>query len=362
MRGFTVLLICVGILCGCSHNVVSVEKIEIKSEYKSEITIEELFGDAICLPVKADGNEPLIGMVSKAYLGNNHIYISDSKAIYVFDKNGSHKHTVSRIGRSEQEYTGIMDFCVQGQYIYVLDRNKKIVMYDHTGRYVSSANLDFYPASLIVSDGQIILTSAYQEEGDKFNVYDSSTLNRKYSFAPINENQITWRHLMWQSNFYEYDDELFFHEPMNNTIYHLEDTAVTPVRYIDLFGRNAPEDFWNSRFDNIMAVNMEANKNGYCFGIPVYSETDELICFTYRDGADYRLCRYSKKDGSSMQSDNLLLSQLSLTVPVANLVFSMENETDQMIVLSGALLDSDIKESVLNVSSDYDNLVFVIKN
>lgn len=114
-----------------------------------------------------------------------------------------------------------------------------IIKYNHQGDYITSTILDYHPASInIVNDKNFIITSAYQSDEDKFIIYDCNTLNKLYSFLPINQKQTTWRHIYGQSNFYHFNDEILFHEPMDNCIYQVRNSSLTPRLQFDILGRN----------------------------------------------------------------------------------------------------------------------------
>lgn len=363
MKKFHILVLFVSILMGCSRISTKIEVISIKENLKPEVSINELFGEVTYITIDSSepSSAPLIGMITKVLLHDNKIYLSDIKNIYVFDLNGSYITMISRYGRGGNEYIGITDFTIYENQILVLDQNKKVLKYTLDGKCIQSLILDFYPASItIIDNDRLLLTSAYQSAGDKFHIYDVNSLEKVNSFHPIEENQVTWRHFRNQTNFYRYNGKLIFHEPMNNTLYHLKDSQFTPLLRLDLFNRNAPDAFWQKQFDNVMDINIEASDHNYCFGIPSYCENDDNLWFTYRDGNNYRLCLYSKINKNAIQSSNISIPELSVSAPVSDLIFSLESKEEQMIVLTGDMLEEDVKINVLHIPSDYDNPIFII--
>lgn len=363
MNKFYILLFFVSISIGCSRISSDVKIISLKDNLQSEISICDLFEDLTYVTIDSSDSSsaPLIGMITKSLLYDNKIYISDLKNIHIYDLSGAFITMLSRYGRGSNEYLGINDFAVYDDQILILDQNKKLLKYAIDGTCLQSLTLDFYPSSLCVVDSeQLLLTSAYQAEEDKFHVYNLNTLEKVNSFYPIEKPQITWRHFRGQTNFYRYKDKLLYHEPMNNTLYNLRDTTLMPIMNVDLFGRNAPDDFWQRTFDNVMDINLEANDQKYCFGIPSYCENDDNLWFTYRDGANYRICLYSKDDMSSIQSSNISIPELSANISVDEIYFSLESDHEQMMVITGDMLNEDVKVNILNVSADYDNPIFII--
>lgn len=113
---------------------------------------------------------------------------------------------------------------------------------------------------------------------------------------------------------------------MNNCIYQVRNSSLTPRLQFDILGRNITEQFLNSRFSSIMDANTAASKNLFCFGIPIYAENDDLRWFTYRDGDNYRICKYDKNSKQSEQSDNLRFAKLFLSLPVADIFIHSESD------------------------------------
>lgn len=119
MKSRFICILCVSILlCGCSHNSSNVATYKITENYIDEIIVEDLFALADYITINTLEFNPLIGILTGTYITEKHIYVSDYNSIYVIDKTGLLIGTISRYGRSEQEYIGIADFCVQDRYIY----------------------------------------------------------------------------------------------------------------------------------------------------------------------------------------------------------------------------------------------------
>ena len=337
--------------------------INIKENERSEISIESLFGGCVYVVSDTSSSASLVDQVNKALRYDGSIFVSDSRAIYRYDSAGVFCGMINRNGRGGEEYIGIKDFVVQNDKVYVLDQNKRLVSYTLDGKYVKASVLDFYPASMTaLEDGSLLLTSAYQSEEDKFHVYDGASITREYSFIPVEKNQITWRHFLGQKNFFRYGRRLLFHEPMNNTVYQIKGKEAIPYKELDLFNRNAPKKFWQQRYKNVADIFNRANELKYCFGMPEYCETDDVIWFTYRDGPKYHLCHYSKKTGHSVQSDYLEIPGLSARIPVGDVRFSLEGDGSRMIVITGDMIEPAIKEEVLHVPGTYDRLIFIRPN
>ena len=191
--------------------------------------------------------------------------------------------------------------------------------------------LEFYPASFMLDGNRIVMTSAYQEPGNKFIVFDRTTLEEKASFFPIEKNELTWRHFMGQSNFFGYKGKILFHEPMNSKIYTICRDTVTVKYSFDFWGHNAPADFWKQKFRNVFDINQEATANNYCYGIPCYAESDNAIIMTYRDGAFYRMLKYDKRKRLSCEFTSMIFPDNPEPVAIGDLCIQFYSNSSMWI-------------------------------
>lgn len=347
-------------LGGCTTNALKeTDTICIKECIVESIGIND-FMDNIEYVAFRDYDSVLIGEPQKVLLCDDVIFVSDQKGVYQISKDGHCIGSLEKYGRGPGEYLGILDFIVEQKHIYLLDNNRKILKYTISGEFMSSAILDFFPASLYFMDSSLIVTSACQSDVDKFHILDIESFAEKYSFQEINEHELSWRHIRGQSNFYAYGGAVLFHEPMNDVIYSIDSQELTPVVRIDLYGRNAPQSFWSGEFNSVYDINVTAVKERYCFGTPVYAESGRNIVFTYRDAEKYLFCHYTKKTKDSRQSEQLAFRDLNVSCNVADLVFGLYDESDQIVVLPGSALQEDIKGEKLSVPGSYDGPVFCV--
>ena len=333
--------------------------VHIDGNTEPSILVDEIFSrvDYISLQFKED--HP-VGYVSKAVLKNGTIFMSDGRTLFQYSVDGRYIRSLERRGQGPQEYFGIMDFALDKNNIYIIDRNMKLLKYTIENDFVAAEKLDFFPASIYVSDkGKILLTSAYQNEGDKFCVYDAESLQCESSFQPIVKEEMSYRHIMGQSNFYIYDDQLLYHEPLNNSIFSIDigNSSYTEIYRFDLNGNNPPTEFWAQTYANVMEINMAAMENGYSFGLPVFAMTDRYMLFTYRDGADYLMCLYDRRDGTSRSFNALKFEENMPAVSVADILFCFLDEKTLCMVIpenfffdedSGAYVEGLLPESAVN--------------
>lgn len=342
---------------GCTRSRLEDDReIRIERNLRSEIDVHDLFADVRFVLLESDETHP-IGEAKKVIVDAETIFVSDGRNIFQYTKEGRYLRSLNRRGRGPQEYYDVLDFCVRGDELFIIDRNRKILKYTVSNEYVASATLDFYPATLFaLDDGDLLLTSAYQNDVDKFHLYDAATFERLGSFGPIRPAELSYRHIMNQSNFFRYGDAVLFHEPMNDTIYRLQKDGLKVSAFLNLYGQNPPASFWERTYANVMEVNRRATEDKYCFGTPVYAENAGSILFTYRDAADYLLCRYSKRDGRSEQFRAIRFHPDIPPVDVADLAFGFHDAESLSIVIPDyCLTDSEGRAYAKELASSDGN-------
>ena len=311
-----------------------VVEMHITGSAVSSLPADELFSRIDYISLRFEEDRP-VGSVGKVVIKDGTLFLSDGRRVFQYSVDGEYIGALERRGRGPQEYSGIMDFAVDSSHIYLIDRNMKLLKYTLENDFVRGEKLDFFPASIYVDQGKILLTSAYQNEGDKFCLYDAATLQRERSFQPILKAEMNYRHIMGQSNFYTYNGRLLYHEPMNNSVYSLdlENCTYTETYRFDLNGHNPPAEFWNQTYANVVEINMTAAERGYSFGLPVFAMTDQYMLFTYRDGDAYRMCLYDRRKGTSRSFDALQFDEKMPAVPVADILFCFSDGKSLCMVL-----------------------------
>lgn len=351
------------LLVSCSQQRKEAQTINIEENHAEGIDVEMFLGQGVkYITLDTASNVPLIGAIQKAIIQDSCIYISDYKSVHCFNLNGKYLTSLSKSGRGSGEYMSIADFCIQDGTVYLYNNHRKLMAYNLQGECLNSAELDFYPASItILQEGNLLLTSAYQSDADKFHIFSAKTLQREKTFFPINKAQMTWRHFMGQHNFYRMDDRLLYHEPMNDTIYTVQQNSLVPKYILNLYGKNAPEKFYSKEYRDVMEIILEGISNGYAMGTPEFAEFPDALVFTYKDAEKYQLCVYSKQYKTALQSDTIRFKALQYRESLENCTFSFYGSQHQAIIIPGAQIPEKIKTEVLGVDADYDDMVICFK-
>lgn len=334
MRMFVIVLFSL-LLISCAKENSELDVISIHPNLVDSINIKDIMGDVRYIALCSHDSIPVIGNIAKIAFENGGIYVSDGKALHSFNSDGKYLKTISKYGRGPGEYLGIADFSLGEEKVHILSNNGLLYTYTLQGEYIKSVKPDFYSASIsTLPDNKLLLTSAYQSDADKLHIYDSESLQRSASFAPIKRSEMTWRHIKGQENFFRAGEELLYHEQMNDTVYSITNSMLEP-KYVFVFeGKNAPQSFWEREYSSIMDIVMKLNAEGYAFGTPTFAEKDNKIILTYRVGSDAKLCLYYKDSKESVQTKNIYFEALGVSVPFDECRYSFRDSRSLAIAIN----------------------------
>ena len=169
-----VFLICVA--TSCQRTETRAVVVKIQSNYTDTVALEELFPNPREITLE-ENDSSLISWPGKIMAVNDTIIIADGRKLFRFSEEGKFISVLSRAGRGPGEYYRICDYDVRGNRLYIIDDQPKLLMYSLDGTFIKSEKLSFFPATICVyDDNNLILTSAYQSEVDKYHIVSAETL------------------------------------------------------------------------------------------------------------------------------------------------------------------------------------------
>ena len=355
------------IFCSCTklkHKDDLILPIDV--ERQAIVDVNDIFSNVEYIQLELNEDNP-IGPVDQIEVVDNIIYLSDGKTLFQYSLDGKYLCSLNRHGRGPSEYINIKKFYVHNDYIYIIDRNAKLLKYSTDNKFIISKKIEFYPASCIVKDDKLLLTTAYQNEVNKFHVYNTQTLEEIQSFCPVQQSEIQWKHSMLQHNFYVYEDCLLYYEPMNNTILRIdiETMSVTPYHNLHFKEGNPPENFWKGTFDNVMDFYDTAAKKGYNVGAYSYCENRNYIFFSYFSGEQYTSCLYSKKNSRAVSFQKIALHEKIPAIHTAEMRYNFKDEQHQYIVISDSKIFNEqgepyVKDLLSNNSSNGNPIILKV--
>lgn len=314
------------LIAGCGDkNIAHIESYKILDNNLGMITSDLLFRGSNWL---VSDTTIILDKVDRAFRHGDTYFVNSGYKVMKIAHDGSTEVVLDRRGRGPGEYSRILDFCLSDDSIFILDDSPKVLEYGMDGTHLKSASLDYLPASICFNSGSLIVTSACQDKVHHFHVLSSSTLKEEDSFGDYSEAELTYRHILSQNNFFRFGESLLYHELMNNTVSLITDKGFSQKKTFDLFGKNAPNEFWNKKYDSVVDIMMKLNDAGYCYGLEKYAESKSRILFSYRSGMKDWMCIYDKMTGSAVQFDNIYFKEFGASAGISDISFQFNSEED----------------------------------
>lgn len=256
-----------------------------------------------------------IGAIKKIIYNDSCYCISDGKKIIFYNNEGKYKFTFDKLGRSGEEYLQIYDFEINNEEIYILDKNlSKILTYnmDDDLTYKSSLKLDFYPKSLkIISDSFMVINAENNIIDDeikmKFHVFDMNENKIINSFYPLNIYKGKYLKYLWNSNFTNHNDSLFYYEPNDNTILFLNEKGYSNYLKIDFSANEPPPSFYNVNYENVMEFMNEFNDKKYASGIYWSIWTEDKFIFQFIHDKQLKIGIHNLGDNTTKIGGNFVV-------------------------------------------------------
>jgi hypothetical protein len=237
----------------------------------------------------------LIKYIDKLVLFRERMYVLDcsQNTVLIFSKKGKFVTKISRIGKGPGEYEQIMDFCIdslENKIIVHSDRPYKIMYFNMEGKFIDEHKMDGWYQNILATGENLVLYNRSSSPKEKFKIiFQSKTGKKKNMFLPyqgkINRCNIGYPNIC-QSN------ATYFYEPLNDTIYRINESNVVPAYYIDFGKDKLPENLRRSTdYREIDREVISTNKYGYF--ISNFRETEKYIIFKYEPA---RVVFYAKAE------------------------------------------------------------------
>lgn len=327
MKGPLVHIITVIFLVtGCGDkNITHSELYKICENNIGTISSDQLFSDSEWL---VTDTVVFLKNVDRAIRCGDAYFINSGYKVVKVAHDGSSEVLLDRRGRGPGEYSRILDFCLGDDSIFILDDSPKVLEYGMDGTIIKNISLDYLPATICFNSGSLIVSSACQDKVRRFHVLSPLSLKEENSFGDYSEAELTYRHILYQNNFFRFGEVLFYHELMNNTVSRITGKGYSPEKTIDLFGRNAPEEFWDKKYDSVVDIMMKLNDADYCYGLADYAESKTRILFSYRNGMKDWMCLFDKETGLAVQFDTIDFKEFGASIGINGISFQFNSEDD----------------------------------
>ena len=295
---------------------------------------------------------PAVGMKFFAY--NNYFLIGDNQythTIFLYNNQGKFLHTIGSKGKGPHEYSALADFSVCHDTISIADVGSSEDCFSHyglDGSFLSKTKLSDKVVSFARNPkGEYIINSGrnvYQAKWQITRFTNDLKVMEQYWELNEKENNIP----IFEHNFSNSDDDIFFHEAFNNQLYKLVDNQFEPSYQLVFDGKN---DFSRVRTGNFMKEVDELYKKGF-YLLNGYVENESHVFLSFDCMKDAK----NEKQVLGVYDKN---TQKGKICEVPSSTLFMGNLKDNVLYL---MVSDDLIENQLpDIKKTKDTDIFILK-
>ena len=304
----------------------------------------------------------IIGDIDKIIHFDDKFYILDkSKAekVYCFDEHGKFLCNFGRKGRGPSEYLALYDFTIDqcNRELLVYD-GKKILYYDLNGCFIKQRKIDLFGKNLCVIDstGTILINQGNTifNKDLMFNLIAIDSYNYiKYMLRPFKEID-TKKKLMPWSYFSQNNNDIYYIEPYNDTIYKIIKNAITPKYIMNYQKYSTPYNLREKTARGERKENQEEMNH-----MTAVIQNDSTIFILNSKKGRFVFTFYDKNSGLSRSIINVVDDLITPSVTL----LPKGSYTDKyfIVVLDPYLVHNDYKNLTENLSRDEKEKVIHLK-
>ena len=232
-----------------------------------------------------------VSTIDKIEINDSKIFILSKaqKTIFIFNKSGNAVGKISDFGDGPGKYSGISDFNISDNFIYLLTSPSKFVYkYDFSGNLIQiiPTNNSYIYELIHVSGGWIgHLRDAFDSENN-YNVVKWDTIfsrrEKEYLFI---ESERRNNSLVVDRYFSKTNQDLFVIENFSNQVYNYKNDSLFLMFEILIDKQGVQEDFLNSFISSPnRAINQSIEENIFT-GFKKILSTDEILFLESMKGA-----------------------------------------------------------------------------
>lgn len=298
------------------NSIIDIQINDIDKDNCISMTKDKYFKSFRYIQLETD-TSMLIGRVDKIVLGDERIYIADSRStqtLFIFDKNGNFVNKINCYGEGPMEYQELTDIFYDEQektiniLSYVGRSNYKIMVFDKDGdKLLKQLPIPLSLSEVVKSNDNLYICNSKHilnnsSSNNRLTVYTNNfqKLYDAVSIAPQWQNKM----MSVRSELYKNKMGNVFCIPEHSTdVYQIMTDSVILCYHYDFGKYTYPEKFNNPEEQEKLVRNWEINN--YVDKLEGFSETDELVVATVLFKGAYRIIFYNKKSRTA-ETYNLL--------------------------------------------------------
>lgn len=308
-----VLTICQS--CSSYHATTSLADVDTinidESLHEDSILFSTYFKAPKVIPLETK-KECLIQNVRSLEMFKDNIYILDDKVnkLFVFDKNGNFKRSISEQGRGRGEYLELADFSIdrKNEVIYLLDEAADNVLkfdlkdYEYLSTIKTERN-GYRTYSMLTIGNRAFLNRTSVTEEEKYELKEIDLHSGKQIGKLLNSNEYNngWNFPLRLpfSNFYSKNSHPKYVGLFSNVIMNITNDGVCPAYVVE------SDDFVKENDIRHILRNVDKNMEGLDFSAIYFQhkihqisrlvEFSKYLCFQYLQGDDRKYLVYDNE-------------------------------------------------------------------
>ncbi len=277
----------------------------------NQLKASELFSDISYIPLETNNNS-LVGNISKLIKYKDRFYITDNDithSIFCFSETGKFLFKINRVGTGPGEYVNLSDFSIdydQNKLLVYDNSMKRILHFSLNGDYVESHAINFHLFRFsYIANGYFAFYNDFTKSNKELlnkGVYPNLIItDRDYKIVKTGMNyseDVNFSAIpMLPQCFNRYDSKtISLISSLNDTIYHISDTALTYHLNINFKNNQRREIIYNMMNDPDLEIDAITNfiqDNNIC-DIFFFVESKQKVFFVYSISSDTHYVFYDK--------------------------------------------------------------------
>jgi hypothetical protein len=272
------LLFAFCISCNMSDKIPPEGKSIDLSSVMGHSSKEKIFKDVRFIQLETV-RENLLGDDLYFEISSDKIYIFDrgnQKSVFIFDEDGKYVGKSGRPGKGPGEYVNAVDFLVRNDTVDFLVQqspNASVYSYTSSGDFIRETKLNLFPYSFQLIQNKFYAVSMnYNKMIHDHQIYLlDKTGNDIKKYLP-NETEINIP--IGENCFGKSEDEVFYFEPFNDTVYKFDDTLLNPFYAFDFGDYTVPDKFFQT---DIMKGFQMINEKGFALIKNIFANKENMI-------------------------------------------------------------------------------------
>jgi hypothetical protein len=260
--------------------------------------------------------ECIIGRISKIYILDQKIFISDSEityALYCFNNNGAFIFKISRKGNGPGEYIEISDFVVTEKEIIIYDGRKQNFLYfDLTGKYIRTENVGLYFSSFTTTgDDELFLFSDQQVNPSLFTnpQFSGIIINRKFKlqnqFLSFDiESDLFQKTQIISNNLSSGNGSVYVYQTCDEYIYQYKDQNLHRLYQLNFATKHVNHEILEKA--SLEEIRMEYSPVSTIWGLESFQVVNDWLVAQYLYNRQAHFLFYNRGNGRTINSSRIV--------------------------------------------------------